>query len=91
MEFEWDEDKSERNFRDRGFDYGFAAQIFEGPVFEWCDIRKNWREIRVVAVGSIDGIIFTVIYTDRNNIRRIISARRARKKEIELWQSLVNR
>ncbi|HVZ68077.1 MAG TPA: BrnT family toxin [Rhizomicrobium sp.] len=91
MEFEWDEAKSERNFRERGFGYDFAALIFDGPVIEWCDIRKDWREIRIAAVGSVEGRILTVIYTDRNEVRRIISARRARKKEVELWQSLANR
>ncbi|HVP83511.1 MAG TPA: BrnT family toxin [Rhizomicrobium sp.] len=90
MEFEWDESKSERNFRERGFDYAHAALIFEGPVIEWCDIRKDWGEIRVMAVGLVKGQILTVIYTDRNSIRRIISARSARKKEVESWQSFAN-
>jgi uncharacterized DUF497 family protein len=91
MEFTWDEAKSDRNFLERGFGYDFAAQIFEGPIIEWCDIRKDWREIRIVAVGSIEGKIFTVVYTERENVRRIISARRARKKEIESWQLFASR
>lgn len=91
MEFVWDDAKSQRNFLERGFGYGFAAQIFEGPTIEWCDIRKDWRETRIVAVGSIEGRIFTVVYTDRDDVRRIISARRARKKEVELWQSFASR
>jgi uncharacterized protein len=90
MEFEWDDAKSERNRRERGFGYDTAALIFEGPVIEWCDIRKNWNETRIVAVGSTDGRIVAVIYTDRGDVRRIISARRARKKECQLWQSSVN-
>ena len=90
MEFEWDEAKSERNFRERGFGYDAAALIFEGPVIEWCDIREKWSETRIVAVGSTDGKILAVIYTDRGDVRRIISARRARKKECELWQSFVS-
>jgi uncharacterized DUF497 family protein len=90
MEFEWDDAKSEHNFVERGFDYAFAARIFEGATIEWCDTRKDWGEIRIVAVGSIEARIFTVIYTDRDNVRRIISARRARKKEIESWQSFAN-
>jgi len=91
MEFEWDEAKSERNFRERGFGYDHAALIFDGPVIEWCDIREEWLEVRIVAVGSVGRNILTVVYTDRDNVRRIISARRARKKEVELWQSFASR
>jgi uncharacterized DUF497 family protein len=87
MGFEWDEAKSER---ERGFGYDAAALIFEAPVIEWCDVREEWNETRIVAVGSTGGGILAVIYTDRGDVRRIISARRARRKECRLWQSLVN-
>ncbi|HEY7300595.1 MAG TPA: BrnT family toxin [Xanthobacteraceae bacterium] len=85
MEFEWDETKSERNRRERGFDFERAALIFEGPVIEWCDIRKDWGEPRILAVGVVEGDTLAVIYTERGQLRRIISARKARKKERELW------
>lgn len=90
MEFEWDETKSDRNRRERGFGFEVAVQIFDGPVIEWCDVREEWGEARVVAIGSVDGIILAVIYTDRGDVRRIISTRRARKKECELWRSSVS-
>ena len=86
MDFEWDEDKSEKNRRERGFGFDAAAMIFDGPVIEWCDIREGWGEARIVAVGSVSGMVIATIYTDRGMVRRIISARRARKKEVELWQ-----
>lgn len=90
MEFEWDEAKSKRNLQERGFGYDAAALIFEGPVIEWCDVRETWGEARVVAIGSVDGVLFAVVYTDRISVRRIISARKARKKECELWQWCVD-
>jgi hypothetical protein len=90
MDFEWDEAKSDRNRRERGFSYDFAASIFEGPVVEWSDVRETWGEARVVAIGSADGLVLAVIYTDRDGVRRIISARRARKKEEELWRWCVS-
>lgn len=86
MDFEWDEAKSEKNLRERGFGFDLAALIFEGPVIEWCDIREPWGEARVLAVGAVADAIVAVVYTDRDSVRRIISARRARKKEVELWQ-----
>jgi uncharacterized DUF497 family protein len=86
MEFEWDEAKSERNQRERGFDFRVASLIFRGLTVEWSDIRRPWGETRVVAVGMVEDRIRTVIYTDRDGKRRIISARRARKDEEELWR-----
>lgn len=90
MEFEWDEAKSDRNLVERGFGYDLAALIFDGPVIEWCDVREPWGEPRVVAVGEVEGVTLAVVYTDRGDVRRIISARRARKKEDELWRWCVN-
>lgn len=86
MEYEWDGQKSEKNRRERGFGFDVAALIFDGPVIEWCDIREPWGEARVVAIGAVEGRPLAVIYTDRGNVRRIVSARRARKKEEELWR-----
>lgn len=71
---------------ERGFGYDVAALVFDGPVIEWCDIRERWGEARIVAIGSVDGALLAVVYTDRRNVRRIISARKARKKECELWR-----
>ncbi len=87
MDFEWDDAKSERNLKERGFGFDLAVLIFEGPVIEWCDVREAWGEARI---GAVAGAIPAVIYTDRESVRRIISARRARKKEAELWQWSVN-
>lgn len=87
MEFEWDDKKSEWTRRERGFDFATAAHIFDGPVVEWEDNRRDWGEVRMVAVGVVGEDILTVIYTDRGDRRRIISARRPRKKEREAWLS----
>ncbi len=86
MQFEWDEAKSEKSRRERGLGFDSVTVVFEGPTLEWCDIRQEWGEARVVAVGLVDGIVLAVVYTDRADVRRILSARRARRKERELWQ-----
>ncbi|MGA2794801.1 MAG: BrnT family toxin [Roseiarcus sp.] len=86
MEFAWDEDKHHRNLRERGFGFDFAALIFAGPVIEKRDHRKEYGELRILALGEVEGIVLAVIYTDREDVRRIISARRASKKERAEWQ-----
>jgi uncharacterized protein len=41
VEFEWDEAKSERNRRERGFDFAVAARIFEKAVQTVNDERRD--------------------------------------------------
>jgi uncharacterized protein len=50
--FDWDEAKSEANYRERGFDFEFASLIFEGSTLERVDDRKEYGEVRVIAVGA---------------------------------------
>lgn len=90
MEFEWDGAKSDRNQHTRGLSFADAAMIFEGPTVETADSRRAYGEIRVKAIGRIDDEIYVVIYTDRRDVRRIISARRANKKERKQCRSFEN-
>jgi len=87
MEFEWDEDKHHRNSSERGFGFDFAALIFDGLVIEKTDNRGDYGEMRILAIGEAEGVVLAVIYTDREDVRRIISARPASKKERAEWQS----
>jgi uncharacterized DUF497 family protein len=85
MEFGWHDAKSDRNLADRGFGFEFAAQIFFGRVLTKIDHRADYGEVRVKAIGAVEGMVLVVIYTDRDDIRWIISARLANRKERALW------
>ena len=65
-------------------------RIFEGPTVEKVDDRFDYGEIRVYAIGLVNGLEITVIYTDRDNDERhIISAWRAEPHERRYyWQNL---
>ncbi|MGX5736894.1 BrnT family toxin [Bosea thiooxidans] len=91
MEFEWDELKSEANRIGRGFGFDFAALIFDGPTLEGPDDRKDYGELRIRAIGEVEGFVLAVVYTDREPVRRIISARLASRKERALWQAFASR
>lgn len=83
---DWDPAKSERTLRDRGFDFAFASQVFDGPYVEYDDARKDYGERRVIALGVADGLPLTVVFTDRVSptggpVRWIISARISHRKE----------
>ena len=87
MEFAWDKAKSEHNFQTRGFGFDFAALIFSGLVLEAPDDRQDYGEIRIRAIGQAQGFVLAVVYTDRGDTRRIISARLANRKGRDLWHS----
>ena len=86
--FEWDDAKSETNFRDRGFDFAYAAQIFAGPTLEMDDERAAYGERRIQAIGRVEEEILFVVYTWRGEIRRIISARRANRRERSVYRQI---
>jgi uncharacterized DUF497 family protein len=84
LEFEWDDNKSQQTFQDRGFDFGFATQVFSDPWgFREPDQRLPYGEDRFRFYGEIQGKLFVVVYTERQGRIRIISARKANTREIQ--------
>jgi uncharacterized DUF497 family protein len=91
VRFSWNARKSNRNLRERGFDFEFAAQVFESSTLEREDSRRDYGERRVIALGVARGIVLTVVYTDRADKggeidRRIISARKSDRREREAYK-----
>ncbi|WJH42259.1 BrnT family toxin [Aliirhizobium terrae] len=60
--------------RERGVDILYAALIFERPVLTRIDDRADYGEVRQIALGMVDGECFVVVFTDRDNVRRLITA-----------------
>ena len=86
MEFEWDENKNQSNQSKHGISFDEAAEIFRYPIYKLVDIRKDYEEVRYIGIGSNSQmIVLTVIFTERESRIRIISARRANKKERKLY------
>ena len=88
MRFTWDRRKNAINVRRQGVDFVDAKSIFEGPTVERDDDRFDYGEVRVYAIGLVNGVEVTVIYTDRNgDERHLISAWRAEPHERRhFWQ-----
>jgi len=95
MRFEWDPEKSEANLKERGFDFAFAVQIIDSPTLEKRDRRRDYGEVRMVAIGLADEIALTTVFTDRiaddgETVRRIISARRSNRRERKAYQAALD-
>ena len=90
MKYIWDPEKNRRNAARHGIAFQDAIKIFEGPTLEQLDERFDYGEVRVYAVGVVNGIEVTVIYTEvTHSERRIISAWRAERHEREAYWNKV--
>jgi uncharacterized DUF497 family protein len=79
---EWDESKAAENYTKHGVDFEAACQVFRDPfAIERLDDREDYGEDRVLLIGMTDGVVLTVVYTERSGRLRLISARRATKHE----------
>jgi len=83
--FEWDEEKSDANLFKHGIDIDDASEIFYGPVVIKASNRND--EERWIAIGKSRDRIVSVIFTRRNELIRIISARHPRPNEKRAYRN----
>jgi uncharacterized protein len=88
MGFQWDDDKSTANEAKHGISFLQAAQIFRGPVLKAPDTRRDYGELRFIALGAFDGEVLRVVFTEREGDIRLISAWRAGRHDREKYKSL---
>jgi len=83
-EFEWSAAKAESNLVKHGISFEAARCVFDDVfAFERCDFDSAPGEIRYVITGVVNDVFLTVVYMERGDRTRIISARRATKHERE--------
>lgn len=88
-EFEWDLSKEAKNVKERNLDFTTASRIWDGLVLEKVDDRRDHGETRILAFGKIDGRLMAVLFTWRGAARRIISARKANKREQRHFEAAI--
>ena len=78
---EWDDNKNEINKQKHGLSFKRAAQVFlDEQRYTEVDEEHSYEETRYRTIGRVGKILF-VIYTERGENFRLISARRANKEE----------
>lgn len=88
MEFEWDSRKAKINAKKHGITFEEASKLFLGKVdyIEIFDESHSDDEDRFIAIGPISKGVIVVVYVEKTlDLIRIISARKATKKEIHLF------
>ena len=89
MKFEWDETKSKANEIKHGIDFESAKELWDDN--NRIEILTHYPiENRSVLIGILSGKIWAAVFTRRGNAIRIISVRRARKREVKLYGQAEN-
>lgn len=89
--FELDETKRQANILKHGVDPIEAAEIFAEFFISRIDRRTDYGEVRFAALGYVGEIAYVVVYTQRGDKIRLISARKAGRKDIERYKDFFYR
>lgn len=85
--FTWDARKRVSNLRKHGIDFADAQRIFEGFTLTAEDDRGTYGERRFLTLGLLDDSVVSVAHTERGGRLRIISIRKATKRETRFYFS----
>lgn len=92
VRFEWDEDKNLLNIRKHGIDFNDVPEMFRQPMLALRDERYEYPEARWIGMGWINAWVSVVAYTERQgDVIRIISARRATRREVTRYVETVQK
>jgi len=86
--YEWDEEKRKTNILKHGLDFREVESVFHDPYrLTMEDTCSSCDEIRFKTIGMLASkiVVVVVVYTERNEVTRIISLRFATKKERRLY------
>ena len=86
MNVEFDEAKRQATLTHRGLDMAEAGTFFEGPTITIEDDRQAYGEKRFISIGYLWARMSVIVWTPRENARRIISMRKANEREQERYK-----
>lgn len=85
MRYVFDPAKDVINRTKHGLSLALAEILFAGPHVSVIDDRFDYGERREVAFGLINGRLFVCVYADRDDERRLISLRKANRREVKRY------
>lgn len=85
LQFEWDDEKDRANRKKHGISFETASYVFRDEYFiEMYDFEHSIDEDRYIAIGMVGNLLF-VVFTERSDAIRLISARLATESERRLY------
>lgn len=88
--WDWDEAKRESNRRKHGVDFAEVAEFDWATALIFLDDRQDYGEDRRVALGLIGARVHHLTFTTRFGKVRVISLRRANRREQRRWTNREN-
>jgi len=85
MVFTWSEAKRAANLRTHGLDFVDASRVFEGATYTFKDDRFSYSEQRFVTLGLLAGVPVSIVHTENAHEIRVISFRKATKREAQIY------
>ena len=81
MKIDFDPIKNEKNIRERGLSFGRAAEVDFNTALVFADNRKDYGEIRYIALCYLDQRLHVLCFTETETGIRVISLRKANARE----------
>ena len=83
MRIEFDPTKDTGNQAKHGVSLALADELDWEAALVWVDDRFEYAELRMIALARETNILYCVAFVDRGATRRIISLRRANRREVK--------
>ena len=83
MRIDFDPVKDAANLDKHGLSLALAVELEWESASVWIDDRQEYGEMRMIALAPRTGIVYFVAFVDRGTLRRIISLRRANRREVK--------
>lgn len=84
-----DPKKDRRNISQRGLSLDLAEELDWATALIWEDRRKDYGERRYCVLGLIEDRLHSVVFTPRNGRPRVISLRKANKREVNRYEKAI--
>jgi hypothetical protein len=85
MQITFDPVKDGINIEKHGISLASAVNFEWDEAIEWSDLRGNYGECRCCSIGYIGARLHYIVYVEREQVRRIISLRKANIREVRRY------
>jgi len=83
MRLEFDPEKDAGNQAKHGVSLSLAGELDWEAALVWVDERFEYGELRMIALAPETKVLYYVAFVDRGDVRRVISVRRANRREVK--------
>jgi uncharacterized protein len=83
MRLGFDPEKDAGNQAKHGVSLSLASELDWEAALVWVDERFEYGELRMIALAPETNVLYYVAFVDRGDVRRVISVRRANRREVK--------